>query len=282
MASSLSSSAGATIARPPTRASLRPFVQLFWASAAHAEPRRHPRREAILPTGAAHIAVRLSDEPLRFFAGADDATGFTLKGAIVGGVRTRPYFKTLSAPAPTVGAQFWPGAASLLLATPAHHFAETHCALEDLWGAAAAEEARERIGAAPTLAARIDVFEDILAARLPRVRGLHPAIAHALPQLHAARDVGRIVDGTGYSHRHFDRLFAAAIGLRPKLYLRVARFARVLERLKREPGAAWADVAAGAGYADQPHFNREFLAFSGFSPSRYRALAAGSGRHVPL
>jgi AraC-like DNA-binding protein len=282
MAKVLSTSPAMTITRPPARAALRPFVQLFWASDERAEPRRHPRREAILPTGTAHIAVRLSDEPLRFFADADDCVGFTLKGAIVGGVRTRPYVKELAVPAPTVGAQFWPGAASLLLATPAQHFAETHCALEDLWGASAAAEARERLAAARDLATRIDIFEDILAARLPRVRGLHPAIAATLPQLHAVRDVGRVVERSGVSHRHFDRLFTEAIGLNPKLYLRVARFARVLDRLQHEPDAAWADVAAGAGYADQPHFNREFRAFSSFSPSRYRALAAGSGRHVPL
>lgn len=282
MAKPLPPDAATTIARPPARAALRPFVQLFWASDERAEPCRLPRREAMLPAGTAHIVARLSDEPLRFFNGGDDLSGFTLKGAIVGGARTRPYLKEVGAPSPTVGVQFWPGAASVLLATPAHHFAETHCALEDLWGAAAAAETRERLAAAPTPAARIDAFEEILAARLPKLRGLHPAVAAVLPQLRGARDVGRIVDRSGVSHRHFDRLFTEAVGLRPKLYLRVARFARVIERLTREPDAAWADVAADAGYADQPHFNREFLAFSGFAPGNYRERAGGSGRHVPL
>jgi AraC-like DNA-binding protein len=270
------------IVQRPARAALRPFVELFWASDECDAPRIRHRREAILPTGAAHIAVRLSDEPMRFFEGDDDPIGYTLRGAIVGGVRTRPYVKVLAGPAPTVGVQFWPGAAALLLGTPAHVFAEAHGLLEDFWGDAATAETRERLAEAPSSAVRIDVFEAILAARLPQIRGLHPAIAAALPQLRASRDVGRIVAHSGYSHRHFDRLFTEAVGLKPKHYCRVTRFARVLERLSAEPDAPWADVAAAAGYADQPHFNREFRTFAGFPPGRYRALAARSGRHVPL
>lgn len=270
------------IVRRPARPALRPFVELFWVSDADDAAPSRPRREAMLPTGTAHIAVRLSDAPIHFLASADDTAGHNLRGAVVCGVRSQPYFKALSHAAPTVGVQFQPGAAALLLGTPAHLFAETHRPLEDFWGRAAAAELRERLAAPRDAAARIDVFEAILAARLPRIRGLHPAIAAALPQLRAAHEVGRVAERTGYSHRHFDRLFTEAVGLRPKLYCRVVRFARVLERLTAEPFAAWADVAAGAGYADQPHFNREFRAFAGFSPGHYRAVAAGSGRHVPL
>jgi len=270
------------IVRRPARPALLPFVELFWsADDGDAVPSRL-RREAILPTGTAHIAVRLTDEPIHFLANADDVVGHALRGAVVCGVRSQSYFKALPGDAPTVGAQFRSGAAALLLGMPAHHFAERHLPLEHFWGSAAASQLRERLAEQRNATARIDVFEAILAARLPRIRGLHPAIAAALPQLHAARNVGHVAEQTGYSHRHFDRLFTEAVGLRPKLYCRVARFARALERLTAEPEASWADVAAGAGYADQPHFNREFRAFAGLSPSRYRALAAGSGRHVPL
>ncbi|WP_235996188.1 MULTISPECIES: helix-turn-helix domain-containing protein [Burkholderia] len=37
-----------------------------------------------------------------------------------------------------------------------------------------------------------------------------------------------------------------------------------------------------AGYADQPHFNREFRAFTGLSPEEDRQRANANGFHVPL
>jgi AraC-like DNA-binding protein len=165
---------------------------------------------------------------------------------------------------------------------PAHLTAETHLQLEDVWGTAAAAQLLERLGDAGHAEARIEVFETILAERLPRLRGLHPAVAAALPQLRAGRGIGWLVAQSGFGHRHFARLFLETVGLSPKLYARVSRFARVIQRVTHEPAAPWADVAAEAGYADQPHFNREFRALAGFAPGRYRALGAGLGRHVPL
>ncbi|MEO7331522.1 MAG: helix-turn-helix domain-containing protein [Minicystis sp.] len=41
-------------------------------------------------------------------------------------------------------------------------------------------------------------------------------------------------------------------------------------------------LALAAGYSDQPHLHRDFQAFVGLSPGRYRALAAPGSRHVPL
>jgi AraC-like DNA-binding protein len=70
------------------------------------------------------------------------------------------------------------------------------------------------------------------------------------------------------------------MGIAPKRYARLARFGRVLRRLERQPDTAWAALALDAGYADQAHFNRDFRAFAGISPGRYRQVG-GAGRHVP-
>ena len=70
--------------RIPTPA-LRPFVRLLWAceeTAAQAE------REHVLPSGGMHVVFRLSDHPLRVFAGADDDRGRTFELAVVGDVLT--------------------------------------------------------------------------------------------------------------------------------------------------------------------------------------------------
>jgi AraC-like DNA-binding protein len=77
-------------------------------------------------------------------------------------------------------------------------------------------------------------------------------------------------------------VFRGAVGLPPKIYGRVVRFQRAVERIVAEPGASLTDVAFAAGYSDQPHFTRDFREFAGVSPGDYRGLSPRSGNHVPL
>lgn len=68
------------------------------------------------------------------------------------------------------------------------------------------------------------------------------------------------------SERHFARRFESVTGLRPKLFSRILRLRRAIELI--ESGAAMADAASGAGYADQAHFSRDVRLFSGETPRR--------------
>jgi AraC-like DNA-binding protein len=125
-------------------------------------------------------------------------------------------------------------------------------------------------------------LEELLAERLPSVRGLHPAVAQALPQLASASDVHDVVKQSGYSHRRFIELFERAVGLTPKIYSRVCRFQRALERARVPGPDTWADVAAVAGYSDQSHFNREFRECVGVTPTQYRKAAPRFAHHVSV
>lgn len=73
----------------------------------------------------------------------------------------------------------------------------------------------------------------------------------------------------GISPRHFDRMFAAALGVTPKEYvarLRMAR-ARTLLRRTRRPIT---EIAFDCGYADSNYFARVFRRLCGCSPQQYR------------
>jgi AraC-like DNA-binding protein len=72
------------------------------------------------------------------------------------------------------------------------------------------------------------------------------------------------------------------VGLTPKLYCRVLRFHHAIEQAGSVDRGSWAELALGAGYADQPHFNRDFREFAGVTPSRYRELAPVHSHHVPI
>lgn len=270
-----------TVRRDPHPA-LRPFVSVLWATDG-VEPGggRGAARERVLPTGAVHVVFRGDGDALRIFADVDDAAGTAIGCAIVGGPRARYYVRDVSRPMASVGAMLRPGAAPLLLGVPAGDLADRHVALDDLWGAGAEDE-RARIMTPRDPHARLDALERILRARLPAVRGVHPAIAGALARLDGGATVGAAVDASGYSHRGFLARFRDAVGLAPKLYSRVRRFDRALAHLAAAPAAPWIEVALAAGYADQPHFVRAFREHTGVAPTEYRALATREAHHVPI
>jgi AraC-like DNA-binding protein len=70
------------------------------------------------------------------------------------------------------------------------------------------------------------------------------------------------------SSRQLQRRFLAAVGVPPKRFVRVVRFARVWQLASLSPPEAWADLAAAHGYADQAHMVREFRAFGAEPPTR--------------
>jgi len=267
--------------RPPSF-SLRPFVKTLWVTNQTSLQRRPgPAREHVLPTGNMHLVFRLSDQPLRLFDDAEDATGHLLGRALVGGVRSTFYLREISEPVWSVGAQLLPGASELLFGVPASELAQHHTLLDDLWGRSASL-AREQLLEAGSPDRQIEVFESLLAARLPAVRGLHPAIAQALEQFWTTDDVRKVVMSSGYSHRRFIALFRHAVGLTPKLYCRVLRFQKALRRVAANPSPSWVDLAMAAGYSDQPHFTREFRDFAGVTPEQYRKVSPSFSHHVPV
>ena len=265
------------IVRQP-RGSLRPFIERVWSSGPE-DGDAKVERERMVPTGAMHLAIRLSDDPIRVFE-REDAEGTCFGYEVIGGARSRYCVKDVRHRGRAVGAVLAPGASLPLLGAPAEAFSERHVALADVWGRGAAELREQLRETAPER--QLARFEELLAARLPRVRGLHPAVAHAIARLGDGEDIAEIVDETGYSHRRFLTLFRESVGLAPKRYGRVRRVTRVLEELRLTPSASWAQLAAAAGYADQAHLTRELSEIAGVTPGEYRRVAPLHAHHVPL
>lgn len=236
-------------------------------------------RERMVPTACMHLVFRLSDQPIRIFKSIEDAEGDTFCRGAVGGIRSRYYVKDIAASAFTVGASLRPGACEALLGVPADEVSDRHVALEDLWGNAA-RSLWERLQETGDLERRLDVLEIFLAKRLPRVYAIHPAIAHMLSRFSTTRDIGKIVEETGYSHRHVIELFRRTVGLSPRIYTRLLRFQETLRHGFDKTRGRWIDVALEAGYADQAHFNREFRELTGVSPTEYLLNRGEDSHHV--
>lgn len=82
--------------------------------------------------------------------------------------------------------------------------------------------------------------------------------------------VGDLSQHLGLSRKHFNDVFTRHIGVSPKTYARIIRFSRACEMIQARvggPALPLTQIAAACGYADQAHFNREFRAMAGTTPT---------------
>ena len=78
--------------------------------------------------------------------------------------------------------------------------------------------------------------------------------------------MAQLSHASGLSARQFERRFGRQIGLRPKLFSRIARFEAALDSKLRSPAKSWIRVAHEFGYHDQMHFIHDFHELSGEAP----------------
>ncbi len=81
-----------------------------------------------------------------------------------------------------------------------------------------------------------------------------------------------LADKTCLSYKQFNRVFSNYIGTNPKDFSRTVRFHKSLHTLQLNSKMSLTDLAFHCGYYDQPHMNKEFKLFSGFSPKEYLAV----------
>lgn len=116
---------------------------------------------------------------------------------------------------------------------------------------------------------RFTLLDQYLLGRVDTGRaGVRPELARAWSLLGTGPTVPRVEQvarEVGLSRRQLLIAFRDEYGVTPTEARRLARF-EVAQHLLRD-GLAAADVAARAGYADQPHMNREWRALAAMTPA---------------
>ncbi|MEU4673812.1 helix-turn-helix domain-containing protein [Amycolatopsis sp. NPDC023774] len=174
----------------------------------------------------------------------------------VAGPDTEAWSSTTSPGVALHGLRFHPGAAPAVLGVAADELRDRRLPLAEVWG-----HRGELLTDAVLSGARC--LTDAVAGR---EADPDPAVAELLSHLHTApARVG--TPATAVGQRQLRRRFTVAVGYGPATYLRVLRLQRAIALAPRAPGLA--DLAAGAGYADQAHLSRECRALTGLTPSAY-------------
>jgi len=244
-------------------APLSAFVDHLW-SFSDAPPHA---REGIVPSGTLELVVNLHEDEFRIYDAVDGERCRRFSGAMVSGTYRRAFVIDTREHASVMGVHFKPGCALPVLGIPPGELADTHVDLETLWGRHGAGELRDRLCAAPTAARRFRILEELLCERLRRPIARHRAVQVGLDRIAAGHSVREVARDIGLSHRRFIEVFAAEVGMTPKLFGRVQRFQRGLEMAQRAESPDWSRLAVDCGYFDQSHLIRDFVGFSGFSPT---------------
>lgn len=88
-------------------------------------------------------------------------------------------------------------------------------------------------------------------------------------------EIVSVADRVGLSSRQLRRALLAEVGLGPKMFQRVGRLQRFLALAGSDPGRGLAELAAEAGYADQPHLSREAKTLAGLTATELLAYQLG-------
>jgi AraC-like DNA-binding protein len=229
------------------------------------------------------MQIDLTTDRAYWYDGENYEHANPLRGMSLAGAQRAPF--AINAHQPKImGVSFLPGGAFPFFGPAAHEFGETHTALTDIWGRDA-ERLHQRLVQAPTPNDKFAILETALVSLAPRAFEHHPAVAMALERFERSphrASVGAMVRAAEIDQKKFIRLFTSEVGMTPKLYLRVARFERVIDRIHFAKHVDWWDIVEQYGYYDQSHFIRDFKEFTGIAPTEWLGQRGPYPHHIPL
>jgi AraC-like DNA-binding protein len=157
-----------------------------------------------------------------------------------------------------------------LAALPPAAICDNPLPLDKVWGAAGAAVTEALTEAAPLASHATRLFDFVrqtLHERQPP--GGKDAVNATLDRLYYAPNlrIQTLADDLGWSRRSLERRFAAASGLSPKRFARLARMQHVFRRVALSPGSDILGEALDIGYYDQAHFIHDVEDLTTLSPS---------------
>ena len=146
--------------------------------------------------------------------------------------------------------------------------------MDAIWGQFAVE-IRERLYAAPSIQAGFALLERLLLSRLADTLHGLDVVQYAIGQTarqHGALSIRALSDHIGISQNHLGTQFKRMVGVPPKELARFYRFAHVVSSIDSSKSPDWGRIARQSCFYDLSHLNKDFVEFTGHSPSDYLLL----------
>jgi AraC-like DNA-binding protein len=235
--------------RRPVQA-LGRHVSCIWVQ--EVAPDSAPYEHRTVPNGGIEIACTLGSLPR------------------VVGPQSGPTVEILAPGTVVVGVRFHPGAAPPLLGLPASELVDLAVGAEELLGPWAIALGEKLAAAASPREAAVALEAELL-ARAVVAESPDPLVNETVLALFPWRgiDVGALPSALYISERQLRRRCTEAVGFAPKALQRMLRFQGflALAQGRERTGPELAQLAAEAGYADQPHLTRESVRLAGLPPA---------------
>ena len=236
---------------------LRPYIAHYTFCAQGAQPKSHlPEKLTLIPDASGCVVFSYDGRAL-----SGCFWGPTTKTVVVFGDAENIPLRFFI--------EFLPGGANRLLGLNLKDFTDRREPLELVCpslsiGIKNAFEQSQRVA---YLSNAIDTLLLTALAEMPgNPRPLSPILKHVSCQ----STVRTAAEKIGYSARHLQRLITEALGMRYKTFTRLTRINLAMQRMEKDP-VAFTKLAHALGYYDQSHFNHDFKAVCGISPTKYYA-----------
>ncbi|WP_348540985.1 AraC family transcriptional regulator [Streptomyces sp. SAI-041] len=259
----------------PWHPGLRPYLRSYvgyWEAVAT------PYEVRLVPTGRATLLISLAEpfSQVRRLGVRDGGSGSI--GSLVVGMEDRPAICTHPGGQEAIRVEFTPLGAYRLFGVPMGELTNLAVEIRDILGPGAGVLV-DRMAATPDWAARFDLLDAALLARLEYGPRPAPEVEHAWQLLSGsagAIPIARIAAEVGWSQGYLIRRFTQQIGLTPKASARVLRFRHAVALLGRGAGTL-TEISTACGFYDQAHLNREFRAIAGTTPGQMVAARRVEG-----
>ncbi len=227
---------------------------------------QHPSFEKIPPDGCSEIIFQLEGRNELQRAGRIELE----PRAFLVAQQHEPLQVRIGSRVRNLGIRFRPGGLFSVLGLPMNELVDEVLPLADVWR----QFERRLMGRLDPKAPACELFrctEDALRSYFlspKKGRRLVNVAVTRIFRTSGSLSVSDLARMTGWSTRQLERRFRIEVGFGPKMLCRIARFQALVRRLAAPESQvrSWADLALGAGYADQAHLIREFRALSGTTP----------------
>lgn len=240
--------------------------------------------ERLLPEGVVEVIFDLSETPKHIYDNATLAEKQACRRVWVSGMRRDFLSIENVGMSPVFVLRFRPGMVHPFLQLPISaltgQVVDADLILGKDW-----LDVREMLWAAPSPEAKFACMEAFLLRLLRQGANISPVVAWAVRRLCAQPHIARIADvvkKTGYSHKHFLKLFNEQVGLPPKQFLQILKFQQAIQLLEKQTDVEWSHFALDCGYYDQAHFINDFRRFSGFAPEAYLRAKSDTPNYIPV
>lgn len=246
---------------------LRPYVrEMLWITS------HLPRTQVLLPETSFTLMLRQ--------AGAGTLNGRPLANAILSGLQRRTRAAHHSVGSSILIVRFTEIGAAVLLRDRVDLLYNRSFALDTILPPSLVDRLQNQIADAPSPQQKFAICERFLLDHLDP-QAVPSAPIHAAIQLIRSSQgklpITAVAQRVAMSQSALERHFSAAVGASPKAFSRLVRLHHVCGLW--DQGLSLTEIAHAAGYTDQPHFNRDFQAFTGTAPMEF--LSSSHPRNLP-